>query len=156
MSLDTPLQRTTISFLLFLFSSSYSQFNVIICRIKKRCLSRIPVKDVPYYALLSLDDETYLWLDDTVFRTYTEMHIAEGHIFIFRGDVFHAGSACRSSRIFFSLNAACPEYSSEQCDAVYLDYCISTCGTKMDYSRMPALYEQARRAFAAATAAMNE
>jgi hypothetical protein len=107
------------------------------------------VKDIPYYAILSLDDETYLWLYDTVLHTYTEMHIAEGNIFIFRGDVFHAGSAsCHSTRIFFSLNAACPEYSSHQSDAVYLDYCISTCGTKMDYSRMPELFEKASNAAA--------
>jgi hypothetical protein len=106
------------------------------------------VCDIPYYGILSLDDNTHLWMYDTVLHTYTEVHILEGHLLLWRGDVFHAGAACKSARIFISFNAACSKYSATQTDVVYLDYCTSACGTRMDYSRMPELFEKASNAAA--------
>lgn len=109
-------------------------------------MTKIPICDVHYNGILSLDDNTCLWIYDTVRHTYTEIHIAKGHLLLFRGDVFHAGAACQSARIFFSFYAACPKYAANETASVYLDHCLSACGTKMDYSRMPALLEKSSNA----------
>jgi len=83
----------------------------------------------------------------TLFDTLTLKYIlAKGHLLLFRGDVFHAGAACQSARIFFSFYAACPKYAANETASVYLDHCLSACGTKMDYSRMPALLEKSSNA----------
>jgi hypothetical protein len=114
-------------------------------RVKKKPIAHMQPGDVPYNGLLSLDDCTYLLLYDTVSCTETTVHILPGHMFVWRGDVFHAGAACPSSRIMFCFTSNEASYVLDPADSecVYLDYCLHNDSGSLNYHDMPILHEKA-------------
>lgn len=113
-------------------------------RRKKKPVAHMKAGEVPYYGLLSLDESTYILLYNTSSRTETTMQILPGHLFVWRGDVFHAGAACPSPRVMLNFNSSNALYVPDHDDeCVYLDYCLNKDSTNLDYTNMPKLYAQA-------------
>lgn len=97
---------------------------------------------MPYSAILSFNDTTSLWLYDAVTKVETNHIIPAGHLFLWRGDVFHAGAETISHRIFYTLQAKKVDYCVEILHVLYSKYCLDNNG-KIDYSSMPHKYAKA-------------